>query len=259
MILKPCPFCRKDIPRSITVCPYCHKDEKGQPVQIDSVAVLPEGQDRLLEEELQDLSSEDVFAQEQAVARVALKGEAVVPALVTVLGHYTKPGLSGVAKVLGRIGDRRAIPSLAQAAKLGDEDLRIAAVSALAQFHDAEALPVLLSEAERPHPLIQAFIAHLLGRFQDPRVLPVLQKLTSHPRREVSFQALCALGEAGDPQGIRLLKKCARRRDPMIRAASLSSLRRLGASPSLVSPWLLVLGLLVLVAIGVGLGWHFHR
>ena len=61
-----------------------------------------------------------------------------------------------------------------QAAKLGDEELRLAAVWALAQFHEPEVLPILLSEADRPHPIIQSFLANTLGTFQDSRVVPAL-------------------------------------------------------------------------------------
>src|SRR5579864_3154093 len=144
MILKPCPFCQKDIPRSITVCPYCHRDEQGKTIAMDTSVVDTPGSDFNLENDLKELANEDPFVQEQAVVRVAQRGSGVVPALITILSDFAKPGIAGVARVLGKIGDRRAIPALAQVAKLGDEDLRISAVWALAQFHEPEVLPYLL-------------------------------------------------------------------------------------------------------------------
>ena len=219
----------------MTVCPYCHLDEMGQPVIMDSTLSADAGTDRYFENDLKELASEDAFVREQAGIRVAQRGFGVVQALVSILTDFAKPGLAGVAMSLGKIGDRRAIPVLTQAAKMGDEDLRLAAVWALAQFHEPEVLPVLISESDRPHTIIQGFLAHTLGTFQDSRVVPVLARLTSHPNREVAFQAACALGEVGDQAAIPALQKAWRRRDPFVRAASAASLRRLGGKPSLMS------------------------
>jgi HEAT repeat protein len=259
VILKPCPFCRKEIPRAIKVCPYCHTDEKGHPVVMDSTA--PENPDlgRFFENDLKDLSSEDPFVREQASVRVAQRGFGVVQALISILNDFAKPGLAGVARALGQIGDRRAIPVLAQAAKMGDDDLRLASVWALSQFHEPEILPVLLSEAERPHAIIQGYLAYVLGLFQDASVIPVLRKLCHHPNREVAFQAACALGEVGHPDGIPVLQKVWRRRDPLIRAASMASLRRLGGRPSWMSPLMILAGLVIVSLVGVGIGWLFYR
>jgi HEAT repeat protein len=260
MILKPCPFCQKDIPRSIIVCPYCHRDEGGKAVQMDTVATAQESiSEKYFEQLLTDLASEDPFQRDQAVIRMAQHGFGVAQALISILGDFAKPGLAGVARSLGKIGDRRAVPALAQAAKMGDEELRIAAVWALCQFHEPEVLPVLLSEAERPHPIIQGYLAHALGTFQDSRVVPVLASLARHPNREVAFQAACALGESGDRAAVPVLKKVWRRRDALVRSASAASLKRLGGKPSWISPAMLVLGLTILLAIGTGIGWILYK
>jgi HEAT repeat protein len=259
MILKPCPFCHKDIPRSITACPYCHRDEKGEPVAMDSAAGDVPGVDRYFENDLKELSSEDSFVRDQAMVRVAQRGFGVVQALIGILSDFAKPGLSGVAGALGKIGDRRAIPALAQAAKLGDEELRIAAVWALAQFHDSEVLPALLSESERPHPIVQSYLAYVLGTFQDSRVVPVLARLSSHPNREVAFQAAIALGETGDREAIPALQKSWRRGDALVRGASASALHRLGGKPSWMSSGPLVAGIVTVVALSAAAGWWVYR
>lgn len=259
MILKPCPFCQKSIPRSITVCPYCRRDEEGKPVAMDTVLVETPTLDKYFEDDLKELASDDPFVRDQAVVRVARRGEWVVQALSSILNDFAKPGLAGVALALGKIGDRRAISVLAQAAKMGDEELRIAAVWALAQFHEPEVLPVLLSEAERPHPIVQSFLAHTLGTFQDSRVMPALCKLAVHPNREVAFQAVCSLGEVGSRDGIAVLKKSWRSGGALVRAASASSLRRLGSRPPRFSMAMLAIGLAALAAMGAGVGYFFYR
>jgi len=257
MILKPCPFCHKDIPRSITACPYCHRDEKGAPIAMDSSMGDELGEDRFFENDLKELASEDPFIRDQAVVRVAQRGVGVVQALMSILGDFAKPGLAGIANALGKIGDGRAIPVLAQAAKMGDEDLRIAAVWALAQFREPEVLPALLAECERPHPMIQSFLANVLGSFQDSRVVPILAKLSLHPNREVAFQAASALGEVGDRTAVAILQKSWRHGEPLVRAASAASLRRLGGKPSWISPWAIFFGLAGVAAVAAG--WIVYR
>ena len=242
----------------MTACPYCHRDEKGEPMTMDTAAVEVPGIDRYFENDLKDLASEDLFARDQAVIRVAQRGFGVVQALNSILSDFAKPGLAGVAAALGRIGDRRSIPFLAQAAKLGDEDLRIAAVWALAQFHEPEVLPSLMSESERAHPMIQSFLASVLGTFQDARVVPVLAKLSVHSHREVAFQAVNALGEIGDRAALPVLQKSWRHGEPLVRAASAASIRRLGGRPSWISPRIVTIGIVCLVAVGM-VAWIVYK
>jgi len=260
MLLKPCPFCRKDIPRAITACPYCHRDEQGKTVPMDTAAPAADpASGKYFENDLSELASDDPFVREQAVVRMAQRGFGVVQALTSILSDHSKPGLAAIAKVLGRVGDRRALPALMQAAKLGDDELRTAAIWALAQFRDPEVLPALLSEAERPSPTVQSYLAYVLGGYQDARVIPVLSHLAGHSHREVAFQAAFALGEAGDAAGVAALRKAARRRDPVVRQAAAASLRRLGMR-GVTEPRRLLLYLLAVLSAAAGLAaylWKF--
>lgn len=231
MLLRPCPFCDKSIPRAMNVCPYCHRDEQGKSVQIDSTA--PPAQDdspRQLEQDLAELASEDSYVKDQAMIRLAHRGYGVVQGLIAVLSDLGKPGLAGVAKALGRIGDRRALGVLKQAAHGGDDEVRMASVWALSQFHDSEVLPALIAEADRPDPTVQGYLAYALGNFRDAQALPVLLRLLRHSNREVAFHAACALGESGDKSAVKPLRKALVRRDPLVRAAATAALKKLGAS-----------------------------
>jgi HEAT repeat protein len=253
MLQKPCPFCQKRIPRSITVCPYCHRDEHGKNVMMEEKEAPAQTavSNKYFQDDLKELGSDDPFVRDQAVVRVAQQGFGVVQALISILDDLAKPGLASVAKVLGRIRDRRAIPALVQAAKVGDEDLRIAAVWALTQFREPEILPALLSEAERPHPVIQGYLAYVFGTYQDPCVVAVLGRLARNSSREVAFQAACALGETGDPGAVRALRRAAGRRDPIVREAAVTSLRRLGVT--FVAPKRKALLVLTILAVAAGL------
>lgn len=258
MLLRPCPFCAKSIPRAITVCPYCHRDEQGQSVQIDSAAAVVENSPKAFEQDMTDLASEDPYTKDQAMVRLAHRGYGVVQGLIAVLSDLGKPGLAGVAKALGRIGDKRALPALIQAARMGDEEVRMASVWAIAQFHDAEVVPPLLAEAERPDPLLQAYTAFALGSFRDARALPLLTRLLKHSHREVAFHAACALGEAGDAKAVPALQKALSSADPVVRAAASASLRRFGASTAAPKTIIVYVVIAILVAIALGAGlWHF--
>jgi HEAT repeat protein len=231
MQLRPCPYCDKPIPKKITVCPYCHRDEGGKSVRIDTAAPVPESGEKYYEDDMTDLASSDPVIREQAVIRMAQHGFGVVQALISVLSDLGKPGLAATAKVLGRIRDKRSVPALANAMRMGDEDLRTASVWSLGQFREPEVLSIFLSEVGRQHPAVQAYIAFVLGGFHDSQALPVLGKLVKHPNREVAFQAAAALGEIGDVQAVPGLRRALRHKDLLVRTIAAGSLRRLGASP----------------------------
>jgi HEAT repeat protein len=158
--------------------------------------------------------------------------------------------------------DRRAVPALVQAMKMGDETLKAAAIWALSQIRDPAALSELMAEAERPNPVLQSYLAHVLGTYQDPQVVPTLAKLLRSHHGEVSFQAAYALGECGAPVAVKALQHALSRRDHAVRTAAAASLRRLGASvrrPFWVTGW--ARGALALVALsGLALAvWRFYK
>jgi len=164
-----------------------------------------------------------------------------------------------VALALGKIGDKRAIPVLAQAAKVGDDDLRIAAVWALAQFHERKCSPSSFRKRNGRNPIIQSFLANTLAGFQDHRVVSILCKLAVHPNREVAFQAVCALGESGAKEGIPVLKGTWRSGNDLVRAASAVSLRRLGTRPAQFSMKAMAAGIGALAALSAGAGYFFYK
>ncbi len=170
MILKPCPFCRKDIPRAIQVCPYCHRDEKGCIVQVDSTGLWGR-EERAVKEHLQLLQSGSVHEQEKAL-------------------HFFR-----------RHRDERAVMPLIQLVRFGEEPLRFIAIQTLVLFSTPEVLKVLIEEAERPHPYVQPFLAFMLGESKAPEARTLLNKLVKNARRTTAFQAAWALGQV-NPQSL---------------------------------------------------------
>jgi HEAT repeat protein len=243
---KQCNHCHKEIPSTITVCPYCRRDEKGQELAADAAA--PEAADSKLKDDLNQLGNEDPYVRRSAGDRIVQRGASAVPALSAMVSEHTHRGVPEAARLLGRLKDRRAIGCLAQALKIGNEDLRTTAVWALAQMNDPQALNELLQESERNNPAVQAYLAHIIGSVQDSRVVPALIKLAQHSSREVSFQAIWALGEAGNPAAIMPLRKLLGGKDDLLQSAAEASLRRLGGSVRRAFPlWAIITGLSVLL------------
>jgi len=244
----------------MTTCPYCHRDEQGQLVAMDTAAPPPEDGTREIEQDIKLLESEDAYVRDQAATRIAQKSFSASLPLIALMQDHKSPILPHVARILGRIGDKRAIPALAQAARGGDEELRMGALWALAQYREAEALPVLIAEAERAHPVTQSYLAHVLGGFQNPEVVPVLAKLTRSPNSEVAFHAVSALGGFTTPDTLKALQGAVRRKDPLVQAAAAASLRRLGKSPVMASGlvWRVVAAFAAVAVLAVA-GWWYYR
>ncbi|OGR89562.1 MAG: hypothetical protein A2992_03950 [Elusimicrobia bacterium RIFCSPLOWO2_01_FULL_59_12] len=258
MFRKKCPSCGKDIPTSIDVCPYCRRDEAGQA----AAAELPadSGMEGSLPEDLVQLGNNDPFVRKSAADRIAQKGSAAVPTLINLLSEQSHKGAAEVARLLGRLRDRRAVSALVQAIKTGDEELRSTAVWALAQINDPLALEELLHEADRNNPTVQAYLAHIIAGVQDPRVVPALIKLARHTSREVSFQAIWALGEAGDRAAVLPLRRLLGRKDALIRAGAEASLRRLGGPVRRAIPIFgVAAGFAACLSAGAALFWHFYK
>ncbi len=96
--------------------------------------------------------SEDIDAVEE-VAAIVTEGKALVPSLIDLLSkdQFVNPLLPGyghapalAAKCLGELKSEKAIPSLFEATKTGDEDLEIEAIAAMRKI-GAPAIEFLLS------------------------------------------------------------------------------------------------------------------
>jgi HEAT repeat protein len=258
VFLKKCLACRKDIPCTITECPYCHADDQGRPSAVDQAAAA--SLEAQVQSELTQMESDDPFIRQGALDRLSQKGSAVVPILINYLNDHSRKEVSEVAKLLGRLKDRRAVGVLVQSLQIGDEALRASAVWALSQLNDPHVLEVLIRESDRPNPTVQGYLAYVLGGYQDPRVTPALIKLSLHKSREVSFQAIWALGEAGDGAAITPLRRILGRKDALIKAAAALALKRLGGPVRRAYPVIgYAAGVAVAVSTVLALLWRTYR
>ena len=133
------------------------------------------------------------------VALVRLGEDVMLLEVARALRNSDPVVVAGAARVLGEVGDARAVPNLIEAFKTADIVIGAAVARALGQLGDRAVVPWLIAALEQGFSVEAC--AHALGTVGDARALPVLQTLamsSSDPGwRLAGAQALHALQERG--------------------------------------------------------------
>jgi HEAT repeat protein len=105
-----------------------------------------------------------------------------------------------LALVLGKVGDRRAVPELRVTLQTPNADPQtlIYAAWALGAIGDAAALPELLALSESEDPGLRKTAAHALGAFDDASARTALHRALTDATADVRWNAAVALGRRGD-------------------------------------------------------------
>jgi HEAT repeat protein len=117
-----------------------------------------------------------------------------------------------LAVALGRLGDRRAVPALLQAAKEAapdgphaDPETQIYAVWALGAIADPEAEPMLVELARSEDAGVRKTAVHALGSFPDERSRATLVAALGDSVEDVRWNAAVALARRRDPAAVPVL------------------------------------------------------
>ncbi|MDP2341123.1 MAG: HEAT repeat domain-containing protein [Deltaproteobacteria bacterium] len=134
------------------------------------------------------------------VALVRLGEDVLLREVARALRHKDPVVVAGAARVLGEVGDARAVPNLIEAFKTEDVVVGAVVARALGQLGDLVVVPWLLAALEQG--FCPEACALALGSLGDARALPVLQALSTStaadPRlRLAAAQAVHALQERG--------------------------------------------------------------
>jgi HEAT repeat protein len=105
-----------------------------------------------------------------------------------------------LALVLGKLGDRRAVPDLRRtvAAREGDQQTLIYAAWALGSIRDPAGLPELLDLAKSDDPGLRKTAIHALGAFEDEGAREALRRALGDATADVRWNAALALGRQRD-------------------------------------------------------------
>jgi HEAT repeat protein len=127
-----------------------------------------------------------------------------------------------LALVLGRLGERSAVPVLLAAARDEDPDTRLYAVWALGRIGDPAAFETVLETSRSEDAGARKMAAYVLGQLGDARAIPRLRVLAEDRTADVRWNAAIALAELRDPSGLPVLRTMIDR-DALARQAALSS------------------------------------
>lgn len=131
-------------------------------------------------------------ARRAAVVGIIRLGEdALLREVAHALRHDDAAVVIGAARILGDVGDRRAVPNLVEALRTDDEAVGDAVLSALGRLGDPAALPWVVAAAE--HGFCVESACHALGALGDDRGEPILRRLRDDPRRRIALAAARAL------------------------------------------------------------------
>jgi HEAT repeat protein len=100
--------------------------------------------------------------------------------------------------VLGKLGDRRAVPVLIDALKDPVVETRIYALIALAELQDPESVPAVIAAAKDDDKDVRKTAIYALGALHDPRGLPLLEEALNDPVADIRYNAALGLARAGD-------------------------------------------------------------
>lgn len=100
--------------------------------------------------------------------------------------------------VLGKLGDRRATPSLMEALQEPLVETRIYALLALSELGDRTAVPAIIQAARDPEKDVRKTAVFVLGLLGDTRAVPQLVESLTDGTSDVRFNAAVALARFGD-------------------------------------------------------------
>ena len=108
--------------------------------------------------------------------------------------------------VLGKLGDKRAVPVVVDALSDPVVENRIYALIALAELHDPSSVPAVIRATKDDDKDVRTTAVYALGELRDPRALPVLQAGLDDPTADIRFNSALALSRFGDPKAAPVLR-----------------------------------------------------
>ncbi|HEX4438640.1 MAG TPA: HEAT repeat domain-containing protein [Thermoanaerobaculia bacterium] len=127
-----------------------------------------------------------------------------------------------LALVLGRLGDRAAVPALVAATSDPDVDTRLYAIWALGKIGDPAGVEPVLVASQSEDAALRKMAAYVLGQLGDKRAIPRLAVLADDRTADVRWNAAIALAQLGDRTGLPVLRSMIDRA-ALARQAELSS------------------------------------
>ncbi|MEP6995590.1 MAG: HEAT repeat domain-containing protein [Acidobacteriota bacterium] len=124
--------------------------------------------------------------------------------------------------VLGRLGERSAVPALVSASHDPDPDTSLYAVWALGKIGDPAGFDTVLEASQSEDAGVRKMAAYVLGQLHDARAVPRLRVLAEDRVADVRWNAAIALAQLRDGAGLPVLRSMIDR-GALARQAQISS------------------------------------
>ena len=124
--------------------------------------------------------------------------------------------------VLGKLGDRSAVPALLAATKDPDAETRLYSIWALGMLGDPRAVDAVLEASHDEDPGMRKMAAYVLGKLGNRQAVPRLKVLLEDRVPDVRWNAAIALASLNDGSGVAVLRSMVDR-EALSRQARLSS------------------------------------
>jgi HEAT repeat protein len=172
------------------------------------------------------------YTQAMAAARTAMElpGTAVTKALAEELGNLLADQQILVASVLGKRGQREALPALLALARGGAVPARVAAIRALAEVGDASATIVLAELQRDPDVTVARAAKETLAALAGPQVDAALMAQLAQGEPAARVDAIELLGQRRVMAAIPALLKAAEDADEGVRTRAIKTLGDLGGA-----------------------------
>ena len=112
-----------------------------------------------------------------------------------------------LALVLGKIGDRRATPTLIEALREPAVETRIYALVALGELKDPAAVPAMIEATKDSERDVRKTAMYTLGQTGDPRAVPVLATALNDGAADIRYNAALALARFDDQRAVPVLRE----------------------------------------------------
>ena len=155
--------------------------------------------------------------------------------ILSLFSHSSDATRDVIARLLGQLGDPRAVEPLIGALTGPDDEVQEAVAAALGRLGDPRAVEPLIGALTGPDDEVQEAVAAALGRLGDPRAVEPLIGALTGPDDEVQEAVLTALEQLGDPRAVEPLIGALTGPDGRVQEAVAAALGQLG-DPRAVEP-----------------------
>lgn len=173
---------------------------------------------------------EDGILRAQVLETLVHIGKTGLSELLSIVAERNPATICDAVKVLGRIGDKRAVPSLLMAMEHADVRLRRTVLEALGLLGDRSALGKIVAAISDPDESVQLSALQAVQRVPDLRaVKPIISILHSTQNSALKLQSVNALATCGSQKAVVILTALLPDADAELQKAIAKALCQLGS------------------------------